>query len=159
MKAVLFVVALCALVAVTYGALSEELLSRMMEKVVSVAEECQKETGASQDDMKELLEKKPPSTHEGKCVVSCVGKKLGMYTELFYLLQGTEDGYADIEGTKKALEGVKAEDEEAYNKLVQAAEQCKDEVPYNEDHCISSAEFAICAQKKVKEIGIEFPFL
>nr|AIX97135.1 odorant-binding protein 12 [Rhyzopertha dominica] len=150
MKAVLFVVALCALVAVTYGALSEELLSRMMEKVVSVAEECQKETGASQDDMKELLEKKPPSTHEGKCVVSCVGKKLGM---------GTEDGYADIEGTKKALEGVKAEDEEAYNKLVQAAEQCKDEVPYNEDHCISSAEFAICAQKKVKEIGIEFPFL
>ncbi|KAI7815522.1 odorant binding protein [Rhyzopertha dominica] len=138
-----------AFATVAYAAISEETLAEMMEKMITLAEECQKETGATQEDMTTLMQKKIPASHEGKCVISCMAKKTGV---------STQDGHADIEATKKFFERIKTEDEGFYNKVIEMSEQCEKEVPYDEDHCISAINFAKCAKEKSAQKGIKLPW-
>ncbi|KAI7815523.1 odorant binding protein [Rhyzopertha dominica] len=149
MNGVVLLFTLFALTTVAYAAISEDTLAEIMEKMVSLAQECQKETGATQEDMTILMQKKIPASHEGKCVISCIAKKTGV---------STQDGHADIEATKKFFEKFKNEDEDLYNKVIEMSEQCQKEVPYDEDHCISAINFAKCAKEKSAQKGIKLPW-
>lgn len=54
--------------------LTPEQWAKLHEKIV----ECGAKEGASDADVQELLERKQPSTHLGKCTVACVMETGGM---------------------------------------------------------------------------------
>lgn len=39
---------------------------------------CSNTEGASESDVQEILDHKPPSSHSGRCVIACVGEAAGM---------------------------------------------------------------------------------
>lgn len=45
---------------------------------MSVADVCQEESGATEHDINEIAARIIPSSHEGKCMIYCVGRKTGM---------------------------------------------------------------------------------
>lgn len=49
-----------------------------MEMMKSTVKDCAAKEGASDADVQELFERKPPSSHPAKCTVACVGEISGM---------------------------------------------------------------------------------
>lgn len=44
--------------------------------LMKMSTECRKESGAGEGDIKEMIDRELPTTKEGKCLRSCVMKKL-----------------------------------------------------------------------------------
>lgn len=49
-----------------------------MDVYIKAATVCQKDTGASADDMKELMGREVPTTREGKCFRKCIMEKMDL---------------------------------------------------------------------------------
>lgn len=56
-------------------ALSEEEMKKIF---METAMACKASEGASDDDFASLAAKKPPTTHEGKCLMACIVEKEGV---------------------------------------------------------------------------------
>lgn len=65
---VLFVVFLANLILAHPGDFDME----KMEKMMKIVTNCQATTGASPEDVKMMMSKKEPETHEGKCMFNCI---------------------------------------------------------------------------------------
>lgn len=76
---VLIVFAVVLSVGYVHSAMTEE---EMMKMFMVRADECKGKEGASDDDIAPMLAKKPPTTHEGKCVLACIGEKDGIVSFL-----------------------------------------------------------------------------
>lgn len=55
-----------------------EKASADKQMVKDAAKKCQGDTGASEQDVDDLSDKKLPSTQEGKCLTACVAKQFNI---------------------------------------------------------------------------------
>lgn len=65
-------IAATVIASVQSAAISQE----MKDKFLAVAQECQGKTGASAEDLANLIKHKPTGTKEGKCLLSCIMEKV-----------------------------------------------------------------------------------
>lgn len=49
-----------------------------MEKLQKDAETCAEETQATGEDISNMINHQPPATHNGKCMLFCLQKKMGI---------------------------------------------------------------------------------
>ena len=70
-----FLVVLAVVLSVAYVQSSEEETKQLF---IVTAQECKTKEGASEDDFSNLVVKKPPTTHEGKCLGACIFEKMGI---------------------------------------------------------------------------------
>nr|UYB94406.1 odorant-binding protein 4 [Lytta caraganae] len=128
-------------------ALDQEFVEKFMEKMQQIAEECVDETGATEDDLAELIAKKiPPSTHEAKCMIFCLNKKLKIQTE---------SGEVDKVAALLALDDLKAADLELFKKILKIFIDCESEVKMDPDPCESATNMAICFKREANAAGLE----
>lgn len=66
------VVIACVVALVQPASISQE----MKEKFLVIAQECQGKTGASAEDLANLMQHNPTGTKEGKCLLSCIMEKV-----------------------------------------------------------------------------------
>lgn len=61
-------------------AVHAEAITKAEQKamLIGAAQECKITESASDDDMGRLVEKKPPTTHEGKCLFACIMEQMDM---------------------------------------------------------------------------------
>lgn len=55
----------------------------MKEKMKAKMVECAGKEGASEAEIQNMLGHNPPTTHEGKCVIACVGEASGMVSNFY----------------------------------------------------------------------------
>ncbi|XP_044254667.1 general odorant-binding protein 19d-like [Tribolium madens] len=125
------------------NALSQDFIDKFVAKVKSIGETCVPETNASKDDINSLLERKMPESHEGKCLIFCFHKQFEIQND---------DGSINRAGALKALEPLKADDAELYEKFVTIFKKCES-APVDGDSCIYAANLAECAVKEGKAVS------
>lgn len=54
--------------------------------LVGIASECKITENASDDDMGKMVEKKPPTTKEGKCLFACIMEEMDVVRRLLVIL-------------------------------------------------------------------------
>lgn len=54
----------------------------MKAKWQTLAAECQKSSGASDDDLEKIITHVKPETHEGKCMIACIFETMGVVSSL-----------------------------------------------------------------------------
>ncbi|KAF2904932.1 hypothetical protein ILUMI_01243 [Ignelater luminosus] len=140
-----FLIVPCLFVAA--AALSQEFQEKAMDKMAEIAEKCVPAVGANDEDIGELMERKMPSRREGKCLIACFSKELGMM----------KDGKPSKEGTIAALEPLKADDADLYDKAMKILETCEAELQKETetDECELAVKAAACTHKTGKEMGID----
>lgn len=52
------------------------------QKFEVVAQECKSKEGVSDDEFVNLMARRDPATHEGKCLAACVFETIGMVSSL-----------------------------------------------------------------------------
>lgn len=73
MKAFAVVVAMACVVELTQ---SLSITPEMMDKFATMAQDCQRKTGATLWDLANLVQRNPLSTKSGKCLMSCMMQKV-----------------------------------------------------------------------------------
>ncbi|KAK9870208.1 hypothetical protein WA026_006291 [Henosepilachna vigintioctopunctata] len=131
---------------VVVNGVSTELKEMFMERMEKIGGECATEVGANEDDIGELISHKPPSRHEGECLIFCFYKHFEMMHE---------DGTPHSEGALKMLEPLKADDPKLYEKVVASGKECIKEVGHVDDKCKYAALLAECGHAKGKEMGLD----
>lgn len=58
-----------------YLFVNQAMTDEQKEHIISTATTCQKDTGASDIDLEELMTRAPPSTKTGKCMRKCIMEK------------------------------------------------------------------------------------
>lgn len=53
-----------------------------LELLKQTIKDCASKEGATEADVKEIFERKPPSSQGGKCTLACVGETAGMVSQL-----------------------------------------------------------------------------
>nr|AIX97050.1 odorant-binding protein 4 [Dastarcus helophoroides] len=142
-----YLVFLCVVVAA--NALSQEFKDKVMAKLQAAAEKCTEETGATADDIAGLIAKKPPTTHEGQCMIFCMHK-------IFKVQK--DDGSTGGEEAIKFLDPLKENDPALHDKMVQIYQTCAN-APTDPDPCVFATNLATCGIKTARELGIEDPFM
>ncbi|KAJ3640874.1 hypothetical protein Zmor_027408 [Zophobas morio] len=127
------------------NALDKDFIDKFVAEVKKVGETCIKEVSASEDDIKVLLSHNIPESHEGKCLIFCFHKNFHIQNE---------DGSIDKDGAAKALEPLKEQDEDVYNKMVTVFKNCEG-TPVESDSCDYAASLATCAAKEGKALGLD----
>ncbi|KAF5285300.1 hypothetical protein FQA39_LY04399 [Lamprigera yunnana] len=141
----LFIVVSCFF-ANTY-AISESYKSKAMGAMSEITEKCVKRVDATEEDIAELMEKKPPTRKQGKCLMLCFSKEVGMI----------KNGKIDREGTLKMLEPLKADDAEAYAKVVNVMNKVFEEMANEEeeDECEYAFKLEESINRVAKELNID----
>ncbi|KAH8295925.1 hypothetical protein KR018_000703 [Drosophila ironensis] len=116
------------------------------DHATELAKECMAETGATDEDVKELmLHHEKPERHEAKCLRACVMKKFEIMDESGKLNK------EHAEEMIKALSDHEAAKEEV---VAEVADKCVAlEVP--EDHCDAAVAYEACIFEHMKEHGLE----
>lgn len=110
--------------------------------------ECQAATKASEDDIKSLMAKKLPATHEGLCMIEC------MFSKTKLMKDGKFDKDGAIEVTVPAMNGDK--DKEA--KVKQMMEACAKDIGAGDaDKCVNAKKVVECIEAKGKSFGFKYP--
>lgn len=58
------------------------LAPEQLEMLKQTIKDCAAKEGASDADVQEIFDRKPPSSHGGKCTVACVAEVAGMVSQL-----------------------------------------------------------------------------
>ncbi|XP_039497444.1 general odorant-binding protein 19d [Drosophila santomea] len=138
---VLLVVGLLCLGATT--AKPHEEINR--DHAVELAKECKAETGATDEDVEQMMSHEMPERQEAKCLRACVMKKLQIMDE-----SGKLNKEHAIEMVK-VMSKNDAEKEDAPAEVVAKCEAI--ETP--EDNCDAAFAFEGCIYEQMKEHGLE----
>ncbi|XP_060532266.1 general odorant-binding protein 28a-like [Cylas formicarius] len=130
------------------NALDQEIVEEILEEIQRVGVECIKETSAAQSDIAELMAKKMPSTHEGKCMLFCFSKHYNMMND---------DGSLVANGIE-SWEKIKNNDAELYEKIVQIHKTCHDSAVIDEDPCETATGLAKCGMEEARKAGLHEQF-
>ncbi|KAF5308874.1 hypothetical protein FQR65_LT00574 [Abscondita terminalis] len=135
------------LLAYTYG-ISQDYQSKALAVIAEIADKCVDSTGANEDDIAELMDKKPPSRKQGKCLMACFYKEMG----------AMKNGKVDKDGTMEMLEPLKADDPDAYSKVISVMNKVFDEMAAEDekDECEYAVKLADCIMKVAKEVSEQF---
>nr|ANQ46502.1 odorant-binding protein 3 [Phyllotreta striolata] len=127
------------------SAISPEIVRQFMQEVTKYGEMCIEETHASTEDVAQLMAHQIPTTHEGKCMISCVHKKFKIQNE---------DGTMNEEQMLNLMGRIKDDDPDMYEKLVGVYNSCKKIVKVGADHCVTALNAATCAMMEGKKAGL-----
>ncbi|XP_032309346.1 general odorant-binding protein 19d [Drosophila ananassae] len=115
------------------------------EHATKLGHECQAETGATDEDVEQMMKHEKAESHEAKCLRACVLKKLEMLDEAGKLSK------------KHAVDIIKAitkHEDEKDDVAAEVAEHCEAiEVP--EDHCDAAEAYQNCIYEQMKEHGLD----
>ncbi|XP_005190164.1 general odorant-binding protein 28a-like [Musca domestica] len=133
---------MCAIGAVVVqgGFDKKEAIAKFMTK----ASDCKTNVGAADVDMEELIERKPASTMEGKCLRACLMKK-------FEVMNDSGKFVADV-----ALKHVEKVTDGAVDKMQVASEiinACAD-IEVSSDHCQAAEDYGKCFKQQANAHGI-----
>nr|UWL63295.1 odorant binding protein 5 [Pagiophloeus tsushimanus] len=140
MKSLLFLtcVFVCA------NALDKALVDELGRKLQISGVECSESENVPDDDMAGLMQGKMPSSHEGKCLLFCVGKKLNMMHP-----DGTfGEGYVEW------LTKVKADDPDAYTKIRTLDTDCQHKIQIDADPCETASRYYTCGKEEAPKVGL-----
>ncbi|XP_017100784.2 general odorant-binding protein 19d [Drosophila bipectinata] len=115
------------------------------EHATKLAHDCQAETGASDEDVEQLMKHEKAESHEAKCLRACVLKK-------FEILD--DAGKLSKKHTVEMIKAMTEHEEEKAEVVEEVAEHCEAiEVP--EDHCDAADTYQNCIYEQLKEHGID----
>ncbi|XP_066252549.1 general odorant-binding protein 19d-like [Euwallacea similis] len=135
---------MCGLVCA--NALDQDLIDEKKGMVMEYGLECVESEKATTEDIVAMKEHKPPVTHEGRCVIFCVSKKLHMMND---------DGTISQTPPKTEwLDKVKANDPEVYGNMEKVHQACIG-VENKEDGCDTAYEFVHCMKTESQKYGID----
>nr|AMP19493.1 odorant binding protein 11 [Tomicus yunnanensis] len=134
-----------AVVIVCASAVDQALKDEMKEKLTEYGIECAESEKATPEDIEALHNHKPPVTHEGRCVIFCVSKKLTLMNE---------DGTLNTTPHSDWIQKVKENDVEAYEKMRNVYHTCADTVEIKDDACDTSLAFAQCIKEEGNKVGL-----
>ncbi|KAK9722674.1 PBP/GOBP family [Popillia japonica] len=115
--------------------IDQDFLDKANERMSQNVQECAETTGATKDDMMELMEIKIPSRKEAKCLLACYHKKYGIQDK---------DGKLDKSASIQAMKDLKVADPDLYEKAVKLFDTCTEQVPNQECECETAAIFMYC---------------
>ncbi|XP_050308185.1 general odorant-binding protein 19d [Anthonomus grandis grandis] len=125
-------------------ALSDALREEMMLDVQEYGIECAESEKATPEDIEALMNRKPPVTHNGKCVIFCVSKKLNLMND---------DGSVVEKPSTSWLDKAKADDPDLFEKMAAIHELCKEQVKAD-DPCDAGLEFVACGKQEAVKAGL-----
>ncbi|KAH8356864.1 general odorant-binding protein 19d [Drosophila serrata] len=115
------------------------------DHATELANECKAETGATDEDVEEMMKHDEPERHEAKCLRACVMKKFQIMTE---------DGKLSKEHAIEMVKAISKHDAEKEDAPAEVVEKCEAlEVP--EDHCEAAVTYEGCIYEQMKEHGLE----
>ncbi|XP_068156428.1 general odorant-binding protein 19d [Drosophila tropicalis] len=135
------IVCLAFLLAIVAAKPHEEITK---EHATEVAHECKEETGATDEDVAQLMKHELGETHEAKCLRSCIMKKFEIMDDAGKL------------NKEKALELVKImskDNEETSASVAEIVDKC-DEIEVPEDHCDAAHAYETCIHEQIHEHGL-----
>ncbi|CAG9811310.1 unnamed protein product [Chironomus riparius] len=112
----------------------------MKAKWQALAAECQKSSGASDDDLEKIITHVKPETHEGKCMIACIFETMGV----------VKDGKICKEG----LEAWQKESPIPAEVIQTAITECEEIT--DADHCEAATQIGHCFKDTLKKAGL-FP--
>ncbi|XP_070508795.1 general odorant-binding protein 19d-like [Chironomus tepperi] len=136
MKLLLSLILIATVVLHSQAKTREEMKAKWHE----LAKECQKTTGASDDELEKILSHAKPETHEGKCMISCAFETMGV----------VKDGKINKDG----LEAWQKESPIPDDVIQMAITDCEDVT--DDDHCEAAAKIGHCFKDTLKKAGL-FP--
>nr|WJJ63271.1 odorant binding protein 13 [Pachyrhinus yasumatsui] len=125
-------------------ALDQALVAELVEKIQEVGIECAEQEKTPQADIEALMNKEAPKTHEGKCTIFCVLKKINIMKDATTL----GAGYTPW------LEKAQVDDPDFYSKLMKLYKICGSKVKENEDGCENAFALAACSKDEgIKQVA------
>ncbi|XP_037935440.1 general odorant-binding protein 28a-like [Teleopsis dalmanni] len=113
------------------------------DKLLSIANDCKEETGASDDDVQEMLKHEPSGSTEAKCMRACLLKKVGIMDA-----NGKLDKDVGAAVVKAKTHGDAGQ--EAIG--IEIMDACASKMD-SDDHCEAAEEFGACIKEQAKEKG------
>ncbi|KAF2891371.1 hypothetical protein ILUMI_14802, partial [Ignelater luminosus] len=124
--------------------LSSQDASKITKNILKIGQECLKEIGASAADVTAIMQKKVPTTKEGKCLIFCVHQKIGFQQS---------SGKTNLPGIEGWINEMKSLDKGLGDKMQQIADNCISSVDDSGDGCeVASVSFG-CYVAKAKEVN------
>ncbi|XP_017129926.1 general odorant-binding protein 19d [Drosophila elegans] len=115
------------------------------EHATQLANECKAETGATDEDVEQLMKHVAPESHEAKCLRACVLKKFQIMDEA---------GKVNKENAVQMVKAMSKHDAEKEDAPADVVAKCEGiETP--PDHCDAAAAFEDCIYEQIKEHGLE----
>nr|UTN00812.1 odorant binding protein [Semanotus bifasciatus] len=136
---------LVSLIFAVSNALDKEFVEKMKMKMQEVGAECVEKEKPNEDDIGLLIAHQMPTTHEGKCVIYCVYK---------YFNTINEDATINVEGGIEALQPLKENDEELYEKVAAILKKCTSSLTIDGDPCNTGAKLIECTVLEAKAMGL-----
>ncbi|KAH8367925.1 hypothetical protein KR084_004361 [Drosophila pseudotakahashii] len=136
------------------------------EHATQMANECKAETGATDEDVEQLMNHEVPERHEAKCLRACVMKKFQIVSNgkgndtgsahrlLLLPLQMDEAGKLNKEHAVEMVKAISKHDAEKEDAPAEVVDKCE-AVEAPEDHCDAAVAFESCIYEQMKEHGLE----
>ncbi|KAL1138600.1 hypothetical protein AAG570_008663 [Ranatra chinensis] len=99
-------------------------------------------------DIELLNQRKTPSTTDGKCVLACLMKKVGLMNE---------NGQFSADYLKTMAPHVHMGNQQQISMVQTLADGCSAEIPKALDECETAAKIDECIARKGKELGLVSP--
>uniref|UniRef100_T1H1C2 Uncharacterized protein n=1 Tax=Megaselia scalaris TaxID=36166 RepID=T1H1C2_MEGSC len=103
------------------------------------------ETGATDDDLKEMIADKLASTKEGKCLKSCL---------MIRFKSMDDNGKLNKEGSLHIAKEITKNNEKIMELAGQILDACAD-LGVSADKCEAAEEYSECMIKKAKDLGLK----
>nr|AIU64820.1 putative odorant-binding protein 3 [Euschistus heros] len=119
----------------------------VQDELRSQLEECKSSFNVSEDEIKGITLKQPPSSHEGKCYLHCIFSRMDVMTE---------EGKMNAEGMKGVVREIPNIKESDLKKLEKVADKCS-EVSLGEDRCENAVTIYNCINTESDQLGVKGP--
>ncbi|KAL1509203.1 hypothetical protein ABEB36_003976 [Hypothenemus hampei] len=126
------------------NALDQSLIEEKKQQIIEWGLECAESEKATPEDIEALKNHQPPVSHQGRCLLFCVNKKLQLMNE---------DGSINVPHTTW-LDKVKADDSELFEKLSKVYHSCIDKVTPKSDGCDTALDLVSCLKEEGEKDGL-----
>ncbi|XP_065365156.1 general odorant-binding protein 28a-like [Calliphora vicina] len=119
-----------------------------MDTFVDNLSECQEEVGAQHSDLEDLVDKKPSSTMEGKCLRACIMKKYEMMDDNGKFSKDVAEAHAQeyTEGSEDKLK--------IAHEIIDACSS----IEVDDDHCEAAEQYGQCMKEQAMAHNIDDAF-
>uniref|UniRef100_A0AAT9U038 Odorant-binding protein 13 n=1 Tax=Eocanthecona furcellata TaxID=696902 RepID=A0AAT9U038_9HEMI len=115
------------------------------EELRNQLEECKSSFNVSDDEVKGITLKQPPTTQEGKCYLHCIFSRMDVMTE---------EGQMNAEGMKGVIREIPEIKESELKKMEEVADTCA-EVSLGDDKCENAVTIYNCINAESDKLGIK----
>ncbi|XP_016996916.2 general odorant-binding protein 19d [Drosophila takahashii] len=144
-KSALLLLGLVAMVCLLGAASAKPHEEMTKDHAGELANECKAETGATDEDVEQMMNHEAPERHEAKCLRACVMKKFQMMDE---------SGKLSKEHAVEMVKALSKHDAEKEDAPAEVVDKCE-AIEAPEDHCDAAVAFENCIYEQMKEHGLE----